>query len=85
MADLLRSSGLVTSRSAGRRAIAEGGAYVNNVRVEGEDAEVGPEDLLHGRWLVIRRGRRSLAAIDMAELMSDSDEWPPDRRARNGS
>jgi tyrosyl-tRNA synthetase len=66
VADLLLAAGLVTSRSAGRRAIAEGGAYVNNVRVEGEDAEVGPEDLLHSRWLVIRRGRRSLAAIDMA-------------------
>jgi len=67
VADLLQSTGLVASKSAGRRAIAEGGAYVNNARVEAEDAEVGAEDLLHGRWLVIRRGRRSLAAIDMTD------------------
>jgi tyrosyl-tRNA synthetase len=66
VADLLKATGLVASKSAGRRAIGEGGAYVNNVRVEGEDAEVGREHLLHDRWLVIRRGRRSLAAIDMA-------------------
>ena len=67
VADLFALSGLVPSKSAGRRTIAEGGAYVNNRRIEDEDAVVGPADLLHGRWLVLRRGRRSLAAVEVTE------------------
>ncbi len=66
VSDLLAGTGLVPSRSAARRTIAEGGAYVNNRKVEAEDAAVGADDLLHGRWLVLRRGRRSLAAVDVA-------------------
>ncbi len=61
--DLLVATGLATSRSAARRAVAEGGAYLNNARVAGEDAVVGPEDLLAGEWLVLRRGKRTLAAV----------------------
>ena len=64
--DLLAATGLVASKSAARRTIAEGGAYVNNAKVEDEDAVVGPDQALHGRWLVVRRGRRSLAAVDLA-------------------
>ena len=41
----------------------EGGAYLNNARVAGEDAVVGPDDLLAGQWLVLRRGKRTLAAV----------------------
>jgi tyrosyl-tRNA synthetase len=59
--DLLVEAGLVASRGAGRRAIAEGGVSVNNVRVTAEDALVGAGDLLHGRWALLRRGKRSLA------------------------
>ena len=62
--DLLALTGLVPSRSAGRRTIVEGGAYVNNHKVTAEDACVGPQDALHGRWVLLRRGRRALAAID---------------------
>jgi tyrosyl-tRNA synthetase len=65
VADLLAATGLVPSKSAARRAIAEGGAYVNNAKVQGEDATVGGADLLHGRWLLLRRGRRSLAAVEV--------------------
>ncbi|MDQ1294131.1 MAG: tyrosyl-tRNA synthetase [Actinomycetota bacterium] len=61
--DLLASSGLVPSRSAARRTIAEGGAYVNNRKVTAEDQKVGVADLVHDRWLVLRRGRKSLAAV----------------------
>jgi tyrosyl-tRNA synthetase len=43
--------------------VAEGGAYLNNDRVAGEDAAVGPDDLLAGEWLVLRRGKRTLAAV----------------------
>jgi tyrosyl-tRNA synthetase len=65
VAEMFAASGLVASRSAARRTIAEGGAYVNNQRVEDEDAVVGTADLLHERWLLLRRGRRSLAAVEL--------------------
>ncbi len=65
VAELFAAAGLVSSKSAGRRAIAEGGAYVNNVKVLDEDAEVGPESLLHERWALLRRGRRSLAVAEL--------------------
>ncbi|MEV4127377.1 hypothetical protein [Nocardia sp. NPDC049707] len=63
--DLLAATGLVASRSAGRRTIAEGGAYVNNAEVSGEDATVDVVDLLHGRWILLRRGRRSPAVVEV--------------------
>ncbi len=66
VAELLADSGLLPSRSAARRAIREGGVHVNNVKVDSEDAELGPSDLLHGRWALLRRGRRSLAAVQRA-------------------
>ena len=65
--DLLASTGLAPSRSAARRAVAEGGAYVNNVRVTDEDARPADADLLDGRWLVLRRGKRTLAAAELVE------------------
>jgi tyrosyl-tRNA synthetase len=63
--DLLAGSGLLPSKSAARRAIAEGGAYVNNHRVTDEAHVPGESDLLAGRWLVLRRGKRHLAAVDV--------------------
>ena len=62
--ELLAETGLAPSRSAARRAVVEGGAYVNNVRVETEDARPADSDLLGGRWLVLRRGKRHLAAVE---------------------
>jgi tyrosyl-tRNA synthetase len=59
--DLLVAAGLAPSRSAGRRTIAEGGAYVNNRKVIDVEAVVSVDDLLHGRWIVLRRGRRNIA------------------------
>ncbi|PRZ05516.1 tyrosyl-tRNA synthetase [Isoptericola sp. CG 20/1183] len=59
--DALVDSGLVASRAAGRRAVADGGAYVNNAKVESEDAVLRAEDLLHGRYAVLRRGKKTLA------------------------
>ncbi|MET9561105.1 tyrosine--tRNA ligase [Streptomyces tauricus] len=64
--DLFAEVGLVASKSAARRAVKEGGAYVNNVKVASEDAVPAAEDLLHGRWLVLRRGKKSLAAVEVA-------------------
>ncbi|MEV0795749.1 tyrosine--tRNA ligase [Kribbella sp. NPDC050459] len=61
--DLLVKSGLVASKSAARRTVAEGGAYLNNEKVK--DAEYVPaaEDLLPGGVLVLRRGKRSFAGV----------------------
>ncbi|SCG65605.1 tyrosyl-tRNA synthetase [Micromonospora halophytica] len=65
VAGLLKESGLVPSMKEARRVIAEGGAYVNNTRVTEVDAVVAPEDLLHGRYLVLRRGKRSFAGVEL--------------------
>ncbi|MDT0480416.1 MULTISPECIES: tyrosine--tRNA ligase [Streptomyces] len=63
--DLFAEVGLVASKSAARRTVKEGGAYVNNVKVSAEDAVAAKEDLLHGRWLVLRRGKKNLAAVEV--------------------
>ena len=65
--DLLVATGLSASKGAARRTIAEGGVSVNNVRVDGEDWVVGPSDFLHGRWLVLRRGKRNIAGIERVD------------------
>ncbi|MGR6318740.1 tyrosine--tRNA ligase [Micromonospora soli] len=65
VAGLLKESGLVPSMKEARRVIAEGGAYVNNNRIAEVDATVSPADLLHGRYLVLRRGKRSFAGVDL--------------------
>lgn len=64
LVDLFAATGVVTSKAAARRAVAEGGASVNNVRVTSDDAVLEPRDLLHGRWAVLRRGKRTLAVVD---------------------
>lgn len=61
--DLLAESGLVSSRSAARRTVREGGAYVNNSRVDDEDWTPEPDDVLAGSWLVLRRGKRHTAGV----------------------
>ncbi|WP_370381292.1 tyrosine--tRNA ligase [Catenulispora sp. GAS73] len=65
VAQLLADTGLVASRGAGRRTINEGGAYVNNRKIEAEDEVPSQEDLLHGRWLVLRRGKRTLGSVEV--------------------
>lgn len=61
--DALLASGLVESRSAARRAVSDGGAYVNNERVSDPDQPVGDLSTLHGTWLVLRRGKRQIAGV----------------------
>ena len=63
LADLLVSSGLAKSKSEARRTVSEGGAYLNNVRVEDPDAVPTDADLLAGDWLVLRRGKKSFAGV----------------------
>lgn len=58
---LLLDTGLVDSISAGRRAIKEGGVYLNNAKVVDEAGEL--TDLLHGQFAVLRRGKKTLAGV----------------------
>lgn len=62
--DLLAATGLVAGIGAARRTIAEGGAYLNNVKVTDPSRVVEAEDLIAGRWALLRRGRRTLAVAD---------------------
>ncbi len=62
--DLMVATGLSESRSAARRAVTDGGAYLNNQRVTDAAQLPAAADLLHGRWLVLRRGRRTLARVE---------------------
>ena len=63
--DLLVATGLCASKGAARRTVKEGGASVNNQRIAAEDWTPRREDLLYGRWLVIRRGRRHIGAVEL--------------------
>jgi tyrosyl-tRNA synthetase len=59
--DLLVEVGLEKTRGAARRTVSEGGAYVNNVRVSEIDWSPAAEDLIHGSWLVLRKGKKRFA------------------------
>lgn len=61
--DLLVETGLSASKGAARRTVAEGGVYVNNVRIDTDEWTPQPTDFLHGRWLVLRRGKRNIAGV----------------------
>ncbi|MDK7148174.1 tyrosine--tRNA ligase [Corynebacterium pseudokroppenstedtii] len=65
--DLLVESKLAPSKGAARRTVKEGGAYVNNERVADMDWTPRADDLLHGQWLVLRRGKKSFAGAKFAE------------------
>jgi tyrosyl-tRNA synthetase len=64
-AELLRAAGLAASLGEARRTIAEGGAYLNNERLAEPDSPVPASALLHGRWLVLRRGKRTVAGVEI--------------------
>ncbi|MDN4479395.1 tyrosine--tRNA ligase [Demequina muriae] len=61
--DALVESGLVGSRSDARRAVQDGGAYVNNVKVESIDATIAESSPLAGGWFVLRRGKKSVGLV----------------------
>jgi len=65
VASALQAAGVVPSLSAGRRAIAEGGAYVNNAKVTDADAALTSADLLPGGYVVVRRGKRTVGALSV--------------------
>lgn len=59
--DLLVGAGLEKSKGAARRTVGEGGAYVNNQRIEDIEWSPSSQDLLHGSWLVLRKGKKRFA------------------------
>ena len=65
--DLLVATGLVDSRSAARRAVGEGSVSVNNTKVTDESWLASTSAALHGRLLVVRRGRRHMAGVELVE------------------
>jgi tyrosyl-tRNA synthetase len=64
--DLLVETGLAKSKGEARRTINEGGAYLNNERVTDPDLVPGAEDVVAGGWLVLRRGKKNLAGVDLS-------------------
>jgi tyrosyl-tRNA synthetase len=67
VADLMAGAGISSSKSAARRDISGGGAYLNNVKVPDADFAPQASDLLHGRFLVLRRGKRTIAGVQVGE------------------
>ena len=63
--DLIAATGVVDSKSAARRIVKEGGAYLNNQKVPSEDFAPVTDDLLYGRFLLLRKGKRDLAAVEI--------------------
>ncbi len=62
---VLMASGLSESKSAARRTVSEGGAYINNVKYSDIESVVSRDDLLHGRYLLVRRGKKNLAVVEV--------------------
>ena len=65
LVDAMAAAGVVPSKAAARRAIDEGGAYLNNEKVFDPDAVLSSDDLLAGRWAVVRRGRKTVGAVEI--------------------
>ena len=63
--DLLVESGLVSSKGEPRPTIGEGGAYLNNQRFTDPHHVPGDDDLIDGTWLVLRRGKKHLAGVEV--------------------
>lgn len=63
--DLLTATGVVDSKSAARRIVKENGAYLNNEKISGEDFVPTAANLIHGRFLVLRKGKRDLASVEV--------------------
>jgi tyrosyl-tRNA synthetase len=67
IADLMAACGIVPSKSAARRAIDEGGAYLNNAKVTEVEATPGSSDFIYGKYLVLRRGKRTVGGVVRAD------------------
>jgi len=65
--DLLAATGVVDSKSAARRIVKENGAYLNNAKVSAEDFAPSESDFLCGKYAVLRKGKRDLAAVELVD------------------
>jgi tyrosyl-tRNA synthetase len=65
MVDLLVETGLCKSKGEARRTVSEGGAYLNNERVGDPDHTPAESDLVGGSWLVVRRGKKNIAGVEI--------------------
>ena len=63
--DLLAATGVVETKSAARRVIKDGGGYLNNVKVTSEDFTPQKSEFLYGKYAVLRKGKRDLAAVEL--------------------
>ena len=63
--DLIVATGVCESKSAARRIIKEGGAYLNNKKIATEDFAPTSADLIAGKFLILRKGKRDLAAVEL--------------------
>ncbi len=61
--DALVEAGVVESKSAARRAVQEGGAYVNNLKALDGDMALGDLGSLAGGWFVLRRGKKTIGIV----------------------
>ncbi|MGP9606510.1 tyrosine--tRNA ligase [Glutamicibacter sp. 287] len=64
--NVLHVSGLSESQSAARRTVNEGGAYVNNEKVAGIETVLTAENFLHGRYAIVRRGKKNMAVVELS-------------------
>jgi tyrosyl-tRNA synthetase len=65
LAELFKESGLASGLGDARRAAAEGGLYVNNERVSNPDDQLASSALLHGKFAVLRRGKKTVAGVEV--------------------
>jgi tyrosyl-tRNA synthetase len=70
LANLMAAAGVVASVSEARRAITGGGAYLNNRKITDVGAVPVASDLLHGRYLILRRGKRTVGAVEFGQPAS---------------
>lgn len=63
--DLLAATGVVDSKSAARRIVKESGAYLNNEKVPSEDFRLEKGHFLCGKYALLRKGKRDLAAVEL--------------------
>jgi tyrosyl-tRNA synthetase len=69
--EALAAAGVVPSKAAARRAVAEGGAYVNNVRVVSDNQVLTSQDALSGGYLVLRRGKKTVGLVRLAAVAEE--------------
>jgi tyrosyl-tRNA synthetase len=70
LANLMAEAGVVASVSEARRAISGGGAYLNNRKITEVGAVPVVGDLLYGRYLILRRGKRTVGAVELGPAAS---------------